>query len=382
MLGGHARTLAVNYHLRMKTRYIAGSLAVAALMSAGAAAAQTATSAAPAITVSSSPMTSSVAAGTQGAVLGTFQFSGGPAGPSMLASVPLTLATSSGARAGDLSGCQIFNSSNTAVAGFSGALQSGVNSFTFTSPGLAFSGPSGGASNTVVYTIKCNIASAAASGGLYQVTAGTPVYAQSLMVGFTPISSVQIGSPLAPVALITLDATRSGTGVRVPGIPVTTGFSNGAASSNLTSCSVRSVTTLGTALNTGGNAVLNLGASSSFTFDTPIVVPAGTAQTYALVCAVNSATPVGATFQVGLTPSAVPASDPVSGNAMTPSALLGASGAPLATSGSVVASSVSGAPGVPNTGAGGGVDATLAILSLATLGSLLGLAYLARKQGT
>jgi hypothetical protein len=355
----------------MSIKYVTSALAVASCLAFGIASAQT--TAAP-ITVNSTPMTSPVAPGTNGATIGTFQFSGGPSGTSQVGSLPVTLATTGGGNAADLSNCAVYNASGTQISGSLTSVQSGSNTFTF-SPSLAYT-PNG----TQTYTLRCNVAGNASTGALYQVSAGTPVYAGSLMVGFTPLSSVAANGGASTLGLVTLDASHSANNVTVSSIPFTVSYGSGASSANVTNCSLQNVSSLGTPINTGGNAVGTLGSSTTFTPDTAITVPAGTVQHYALICSVGAAMPSGSTFTVGLAANSVGASD-ASGSVIA-SPILGSNGSALPTSGTITVGSASTVPGIPNTGAGAEAVLNIALLAVSALvaaGSALFIARTSRK---
>ena len=191
--------------------------------------------------------------------------------------------------------------------------------------------------------------------------------------------SVPAGGKTEALALIAFDATRIPNAAAIPTIPVTLVF-DGAPASDFTNCALRNVNNLGLALNTGANAVPPLTSSAvaiTFGLDTPLVIAPGSSQVLALTCDVAPGTPAG-TVTISVNPASIPAADLTTGATIVPAAdLVGPSGTPAPTYGTVTispssASSGNSTPGVPNTGAGGESGMMYVLLVLSGASALLG----------
>jgi len=332
------------------------------------------------VDVTSTPSTNGITPGANGVVFGTINVSGVGGGTYSIASLPIVVSPGSGASTSALSGCQLFSSTGTALTTGSNminSLSAGSNTFTLDTPIQVNS-------STSTFTVKCNVASSAASGTNYQFVAGLPTFAPGLGAMLTASPSVAAGTTMAPLALITLDGTRSGTTGNVTALPVTLTF-NGASPGEFTNCNLRNVSNLGTALNTGTNSVSSFpnGASQTITLDTPLSVQSGGIQVLALTCDVSSVTPVGSSVTVALNPASVSATNAANGSVLTPAAGFASNGGTDPTIGTVEISApgtTTPVPGAPNTGAGGEAPFNLVILGLTALAVLgAGKVFLSRR---
>lgn len=210
---------------------------------------------------------------------------------------------------------------------------------------------------------------------------GTVSTPNAITVNLMTASGVSAGGTAGLLALIQLSGQTSTLSATVASLPVALGF-NGVPPGAFTRCTIRNANNLGLALNTGVYAISSLGPSSAlFTFDTPVVVPAGAVVNLALTCDVAPTAPLGGVVQVALNPGSVAAVDvtgapiPVvaGAGATYGSVTVTAPGTGAAgTSTSSPASASRGTPGVPNTGAGGGAASTFALIALSALFALGG----------
>lgn len=310
------------------------------------------------VSATSTPSTGTIAPGTQGATLGTIELSGLQSGTVQLSSIPLTLSTGNGASASGLSNCQLFNASGTALttgSNMPSSVQSGTNTFTFDTPLALTQG------SPMTLSVRCNVSSSSPSGGTFQFSAGIPTLSTGLGVNFTPATNVPRSGNNLILGFVTLNGARSGGNVNVSSIPLTVTLTGGATNTSFSNCALRNVVNISTSLNTGANAVGNIGSGvSTFTFDTPLSVPAGGIVALALTCNVTGPVPAGATALVSLNPSTVTSTVAGTGSALTPTVGLTSGGALGTTSGTVTffqgtatPTPTTPTPGVPNTGAGG-----------------------------
>ena len=340
----------------MKKFKFAASVAAATFLVAGIAFAQVVGT--NGVGITSNPVTGVVTPGSNVA-LGTFNVTGDAQGAG-LTSVPFTLTAGGGATAADLSNCQVFNASGAAVsAAFTPV--AGTNMVNLNSGVMA--GGTAGATQT--FTVRCTVANGVSSSATYQFIAGTPILSNALSVNVITPTTVEQGGINNVLALITLDATHSGGNVSLGNVPVTI-TSNGASTSQLSNCQLRSINNLTGTLNT--TAAVQNGTTMSFSLANQLTVPAGTVMTVVLTCNVDPATPVGGSFSVSVAPLSIGATAQNGGAVITPGASVASNGSALPTTGVVtVVSSGAVTPGLPNTGEGGNAQETLVVLALSAL---------------
>ena len=365
----------------MKRKILIGVVSGALMLVAGVASAQV-ISGAPsgsAVNVTTVPSTNGVTPGANGITFGTINISGNGGGTYSLASIPITVTTGNGAQTSSLSSCQLFNSTGGALnsnGNVVNSVSSGSNTFMLDAP-LQISGA------TTTLTVRCNVSPTAISGGTYQFVAGSPVYAPGLSVMVTSPASVAAGQYGAALALITLDGSRSGTATNVSRVPVTLTF-NGASAGEFTNCSLRNVTNLGTPLNTGGNAIGTLnqnGSATSIFLDSPLQVPADSADILALTCDVSPITPAGSSVTVSVDPTSIATTNASTGGTITPTTDFTPTGSFAPTIGTVeITAPGSVIPGAPNTGAGGEAPLNTAILAACAAAILLAGVTLALRR--
>lgn len=355
----------------MKThKLIIPAIAASVLFAAGAVSAQTATGTG-GVNVTVTPTTNAITPGS-GVTLGTIAFAGDATGAS-IASFPLTLGATGGGSVSNLSNCRLYDSGGAALTSTVNPV-AGANMFAFNSA-LSVSQSSG----TSTVSLRCDVASGTPAGTSFQLTSGTPVFTTGLRVNLDTAPSVPAGSTNVALANILLDTTRSGGAVTVTSIPVSVSYGGGAAVGHLTNCHIRPAIATGASWS---NAFTPSG-TQTYTLTTPFSAAAGAQTSLSLACDVGANAPVGGTFTIAITPSAVTATNSATGAGITP-----ASGN---SSGTVIVTATvggntggsgngdgSGTPGVPNTGLGGSAAATLAILLLSALAALGGTLMLRR----
>ncbi|MBI4128563.1 MAG: hypothetical protein HY460_00805 [Parcubacteria group bacterium] len=319
-----------------KVQKMAGAVAAFALMT-GIALAQSV----PTVTVTPVQPGFAIAPGTTGVTVSTITLAGNQSGTFQIASFPITL---SGGASGNLANCQVFNAAGQALTtgvNVVSSAQLGSNTIMFDTPLTVTAG------SPTTLTLRCNVSTSTVAGTAFQFTAGTPVFAPGVAVNLAVSPSVSPGQQNAVLAFLSLDATRSGQGVRFTSLPITASFSG---ASNLTNCEVRSLSNIGVPLNTGVNVVGTLGSGVNvFTLDTPLTVNAGTATTLALTCDVSGLAPVGSTATFSVTPGAISAVSAQTAASITPGAG-GPSGTAGITQGTLTFRSTAAPPGVPDTG--------------------------------
>jgi hypothetical protein len=369
----------------MKSRHIIGaSLASFALLAATVVSAQVVSAPNGAVNVTTAPSTTGITPGSNGTTFGTINVSGNGGGTFSISSIPVTVTPGSGASTANLSNCQIFNSNGSSLTSNGNVINSvnsigaGTNTFTFDTP-LQVTGA------TTTLSVRCNVSNTATAGTTFQFVAGTPVFAPSLSTMVTSPVSVAAGSQGAALALITLDATRSGQNANVSSVPVTLTF-NGASASEFSNCSLRNVNNLGTPLNTGANAVGALnsnGTATSIVLDAPTSVPAGSAVLLALTCNVSPVTPPGSSVTVSVDPANISSTNAATGGIITPTTDSTGNGgtAPVIGTVEITAPGTSTVtPGVPNTGAGGNAPMNFAILAISAAAIILGTSVLVLRR--
>jgi hypothetical protein len=370
-----------------KNIVLVSALLTAVLFAGNAFAQSTGTST---LSVSSTPVTSSVSPGTS-VPLGTITLSS-PGGSYTVNSIPSNLNISGGGLANNLSNCALYTTSGastTAALGPTSSIVSGGNSFSL-SPALTVT-----TGNPVTLQIRCDVSSSAPSGSIFQFmttststvgTVGSSVSGASLAAETDFVKQVPAGLNNAIIGIITLDTTNSNQPITLSSVPLSVSASGGGANLNaLSSCVL--TTSSGTVLTTGGNAVSAITGSNTFTFDTPFTVQPGGGALLVLRCNVSPTAPVGSTLTVGFSPTAFQAT--ANGSAVTVTQGLLSNGQPgnnsglitIAAPGTAPASTGVGTPstpGIPNTGEGGSAPMTLTIL-LASLAVAVVAARLALK---
>jgi hypothetical protein len=371
----------------MKLSHIASAAGFALMATIGVASAQTATPTTNFVTITNQSTTTVPTAGASGVTIGTFQLNAtqaGNAGNVAISSLPVTLTTSNGASASNLSSCQVFNASGTAISTGSNTIsspQSGSNTITFDSP-LTLSGGS-----SATFTVRCNVASGTPSGGTFQFSVGTPVFSPSLLVNLNATPVVRPGAQDTLLALVTLSAARSGSPVQISSLPVSVAFGGGASAGSVTDCRARNVANLSAPLNNlSGNIIGITEGQNVIPFDGPLTIPAGSTVTLAFTCDVASTAPSGGTVLLSLTPSSIAATVVGSSTTVTPATGFTSTGTTGAVSGSVLISSTASTddsgptiPGAPNTGLGGDAGTDLLVLGLSALAIAFGVILLRRR---
>jgi LPXTG-motif cell wall-anchored protein len=195
---------------------------------------------------------------------------------------------------------------------------------------------------------------------------------------------VERGAQDTLLALVSLSARDSSSGVQVPSLRIDTSFANGAVQGDITDCRVRNVNNLTSALNNGGNAVGVTSGSTVIPLDSPYVVATGTTATLAITCDVASTAALGGTITMSLPPGSQAAN--VQGSSTTVTVTTGrtTSGSDGPTSGTAqvvvdatpATPSTPTVPGVPNTGNSAAMN--LILLAMAGVVALGGF-VLARK---
>jgi fibronectin-binding autotransporter adhesin len=365
----------------MKSR-IASTTIAALMMTAGVAAAQSVP-----VTVSNQGSTVSPSANASAVTLGSFTLVSNQSSSANIASIPLTLTTGSGGNPSDLSSCQVYSSSGTALSasGLS-SLSNGTQTVTFNSPFQL------GGNQSASFTVRCNVGSTIASGATYQFSAGTPTLsgststnptgaALSVALGTTPV--VRPGAQDAPLAVITFSASNSNSSIQVASLPINLSFASGASAGSVSDCRVRLLGNLGTALNSGNNVPTVIAGSNVMTLDSPLTVSAGNSTSVVLTCDIASTASSGSTILVSVAPSSVAATVSGSSTSVTPTTATTASGGVGPTSGSVLISTSAPVadgpliPGVPNTGFGG--ETNLMVVAVSAIAMILGAILLRRR---
>lgn len=362
--------------------YLTIAAAFAGLLLAGVASAQSMPTL---INATITAGTTTPSLGMNGVTLGTIALTAtqsGEYGAVQVHSLPLTLTTSNGGNAGSLSGCQVFNANGMAISGDGVQPSGSSNVFTFETPLMLAGG------QTQTLTVRCNVSASAPSGGTYQFSVGTPVLAASLQATLTPTPSLNRGAQDAVVGVLTLSAERSSRDVTVSSVPLTATLSQGATADTLSDCRVRLASDTSQVLTSGSNSPDIDGGLTTFRFDVPQTVPAGSMHTFVLTCDIDAGAPSNAAVDITLSPATITATDAVSDTAVI--ATRGyASGSmvtgpvsgtvrvsPTTTSGTTSTTSPTATtppttggpsiPGVPNTGLGYG-----ALLSLLASGLVI-----------
>jgi hypothetical protein len=181
------------------------------------------------------------------------------------------------------------------------------------------------------------------------------------------------------VALVKLDASNSMANVHIPSLTFSSSFAGGAGQNTLTNCAVSFTNAIGIALNTNSNAVSSLGNTTAFTFDTPVIVPAGGTTWLGLVCNVDASLAQNGAVTLRINPATVSAINASTSAVIIPTAGVSSAGVEL-TSGTASAATLPPAtqgttpstqgstqgtattPGIPNTGAGGNAASNIILL--------------------
>gem|GEM_PF-1407120 len=383
----------------MNTVRYTGSAVVtlALLLGASVASAQTTAATATYESIDDSPQPGEVAAELGRVVLSAND------GPFTIGSIPLTLIADDGGRAQDLTNCQLVNGTGVALNTDNNVPDledSGATTFTFDEP-LSIS-----SSVDTIITLECDVADDTDEDATFTFVAGVPdeTFAPSdddededattsataanddFIIDLSAAPSVPAGSQNVALATITLSAGDDDA-ITLTAIPVSTSF-DGVSSAQITSCSIQDTQNLGVPLSAVGT--LNETTPTLFTFTAPAMVLPNSMARLALVCSVGSAAPVGSSVTFSVDPSTIQAT--INGSAVTPedsgtiTATVGINGS-LGNGnggGSIVTSTPSDSttlPGIPNTGIGGDVLATLLILALSLLAAFIG-ATVTRKIKT
>ena len=361
----------------MNVYKLTGTVLVAAVMSvAGVASAQVVTSGS-GVNVVSTPVTSQITPGGNGVTVGNFSVTGNTNGAG-ITSFPVSVTATNGATPGNLTNCQVYNTSGSALSTGNHIVTTlgATNVFVLDTP-MVVSNTGG----TVNLSLRCNVAAGTPSGSTFQIAVGAPYLNQALSVRLDTAPSVPAGSQNVSLANISIDATHSANNVVFSSFPITLSAGNGGSLGNLSGCQIfnSSAGSLSAA-----SASVNSGGATIFTLSTPLTLLAGTADMLSLNCNVGAGTSVGSTYTLSIDPASIPVTVSGTGVSVTPTAGVGAgsNGLPAATGGTVAITSSTGlppvvtTPGVPNTGAGTLSLAALFVLALAALVALGGALYL------
>lgn len=230
---------------------------------------------------------------------------------------------------------------------------------------------------------------AGAAGSLLFAGVAFAQTAPSLTVGID-VSPHITPNTRSTVALVKLDASNSNANVQVPALSFSGSFAGGAGQTTLKNCSIALTNAINLPLNSGANAVANFGSTSVFTFDTPLIVPAGVVRWLGLVCDVDGAAPVAGTVTVGINPALIGATNASSTATIVPTASVGSNGQQqtsgtagfgnTSTTGSTSGSGTVTTPGIPNTGAGGEFDSNTMLLAVSGLALATGVVLLMQRR--
>ncbi|MDO8564972.1 MAG: LPXTG cell wall anchor domain-containing protein [bacterium] len=145
-----------------------------------------------------------------GVTLGTLRLDASPGGDIRISSIPVSVTTTGGASAGNLSNCQLFNQNGAALNAPVNVLGSGTNVITLTTPLVV------GAGTSATLTLRCTVSPGVTTGGILQVTpgGGTPV---SGVVTSTGVTLSPAGTSLVGTAVSIVGAAT----IPVPGVPNT-----------------------------------------------------------------------------------------------------------------------------------------------------------------
>ena len=318
--------------------------------------------------------------------MGTVLIPGNAQGTTAL-SVPITITPSAGGSLSSLSNCRLVNSAGVAVTQTLSTVASGPNTFTF-SPGLF----AGGTAGTVSLTLRCDVATSTPAGVTFSSVAGTPTYVASafapLSVNLDTAPSVPTGSQDVALANISLGANTADS-IRITSIPLSVSAGAGASTADLVNCRITNTNNVGGALS--ASQALSSSGTTNFILSAPLTGFAGTSPMLSLPCDIQPVTPVGGTFTIGINPAAIVATNVTTGAAVTPTAVVGVgpNNLPASLGGTVIVSGSAGtgtgtgtggtgAPGIPDTGAGDAMN-TLFVLALSALVALVSGLYLRRS---
>lgn len=208
----------------------------------------------------------------------------------------------------------------------------------------------------------------------------------ALGITVSPTPVVRPGTGDAILALITVSAERSNSGVQIQSLPVSMSFGGGLTAGQLTDCVVRNLTSLSSSLTASGASPSQ--GLNTFTLTSPLQTDVGRTTTLVLTCDVATTAPIGGTILISVTPSTVAATVNGSSTTVTPTTGFTPNGSMGSTSGSVLISSATtptptpttpgpAVPGVPNTGIG--ENNNLMILAASALAIILGAMLLRRR---
>ncbi|HUO56423.1 MAG TPA: hypothetical protein VMU27_03250 [Candidatus Paceibacterota bacterium] len=145
--------------------------------------------------------------------------------------------------------------------------------------------------------MKLQTIGAAAVGVLAIFSVAGLAFAQTsntVIVSTTNASSTPAAGTSATLGTITLSGTNGGT-YTISSIPVSLSVANGGTASYLSNCQILNN---GTSLVSGANIPTMQAGTNTFTFNTPLTIPANTSETLTLQCSVSASSPSGATYQV------------------------------------------------------------------------------------
>ncbi|MDO8594842.1 MAG: hypothetical protein Q7R93_05035 [bacterium] len=296
-----------------------------------------------------------------------------------VSTIPVSIITGGGAAASYLSSCQLFsNATGTALntgSNIPASVSAGSNSFVLDAPLVV--GP--GATQSV--SLRCTISASAVPGNTFD----TGVIPSATVISLPPVLSVTAtaipaiqnnATPAGNVVFGTarLDATESGSDIRVSSVPVSVSTTGGASAGSVLGCQLFSPSNvaLNTTANVGG--VMSSG-SNSIVLDTPFVVPSNTFTTLTLRCSVAPPAISGGTIQLTLG-SGSPFGLSSTGAGPVVLSVANITNAPVPVVGGIIIPPIT--PGVPGTGAGTASAAIYFILAAASV-IVLGGALYAKK---
>src|SRR3989344_1916001 len=357
-------------------------LTASILMIGGFASAQTATE----VTATFNSTDPTPSDGAQAEEIGTVTLTAA-SGTQTIDAVELTLDARGGGEAGDLSSCTLTNGTGVALSTGSNIPELSANApltLTFDIP-LSIS-----SAVPTTLSLRCDVGEDRTESAEYIFAIAEPDTQPALLgssndanqdghnvsVSLSVAPSVPAGSQNVVLATISLTAASVGS-ASLSAVPLSVSYSN-LSTSNIPSCSIQNALALGTPL----SAPVSLpSGATSFLLAAPISISANATQRLALVCSVSPNAHGGDTVTIAIDPAVFSAASggATSGTvSITPSI----AGAVTADSGGSAAPSLGLLPGVPNTGIGGDLLATLLILALSLLAAFIGATVSRRMKST
>lgn len=246
------------------------------------------------------------------------------------------------------------------------------------------------AMNTRTFSGSVAIAAVLASFALVGIATAQTVQAPSgsgtattLVVSLDTAPTVPRAVSDITLASMSLSGTHAGSMISISSIPLTITGGQGGATANLLNCKLRDPHNLNSTLT--GAVSLSSGGATTFTFSSSYMVFANVTATLALACDVQPASAIGSTFTISVDPAQIIATNAATG------ARVSVSGGSASLSGTVIVTdsmgtgtgtgtgTSTGTPGIPNTGLGGDIVASLFVLALSGLAALGGGIFVRRS---